>query len=196
MIKARFFKEVFYEGFYEPVKELGEMETAIDLGACTGEFSLWVYPQAQKIYAIEANKEVFDSLAENVRDFGKIEPVFLAITGENGMTRVIGKEWGGSRVQTIQDLAGGPTSDFVNDVEAKTLNTFLTEKDIKRVDCLKIDIESSEHWVFQAEDFGKAAEKIDYIIGEPHSDAEPIQKILEGHGYQVEGYPHGFIARK
>ena len=52
MISSRFFEEVFVKKIYAPVEKLGNLETVIDLGATTGEFSLWIYPQAGKIHAI------------------------------------------------------------------------------------------------------------------------------------------------
>jgi len=66
MIIHRWFSEVFYDEIYKPVRKLGTLKTVIDLGSTCGEFSLWVYPQAEKIFAIEPHWGAFNHLAENV----------------------------------------------------------------------------------------------------------------------------------
>lgn len=186
MISGRFFAETFYDEIYKPVKKLGQINTVIDLGACTGEFSLYVYPQAEKIYAIEANKQAYGYLKENVKDFPKITPVFLAIAGKNGKREVWGEGIGGST--TVLSQGKG-----INGVKGQTLATFLKENNIEKVDCLKIDVESAEKEIFEAEDFPKVADKIKYIIGE---HLEPSELVLKAHGFKFKAYEHGQIAKR
>ena len=186
MISQRFFTEIFVDEIYKPVKKLRQMNTVIDLGACTGEFSLWVYPQAENIFAIEANFDAFIYLRENVKDFNKITPFFLAIAGKNEEKIVYGKGIGDSTI-------GNSQGDGVNRVQGKTLATFLKDNHIQSVDCLKIDVESAEKEIFEAEDILEALPKIKYIIGE---HLEPSKSILETNGFEIKTYEHGLIAKR
>src|SRR3990167_5676746 len=104
MIIHRWFSEVFYDEIYKPVRKLGTLKTVIDLGSTCGEFSLWVYPQAEKIFAIEPHWGAFNHLAENVRDFPKIIPFFLAIAGENGHPGVYNEAIGDSSIAIPNDV--------------------------------------------------------------------------------------------
>ena len=189
MIVHRWFKEVFHDEIYKPVKKLGTLKTVIDLGSTTGEFSLWVYPQAEKIFAIEPHWGAFNHLAENVRDFPKIIPFFLAVAGENGHRGVYNEEIGASSIAIPNDVG------MVNVVKAQTLATFMNENNIDIVDCLKIDVESAEKEIFEAEDFKDVASRIKYIIGEDHQDA--LDKILPNLGFNYKRPSgHNFIARR
>jgi len=40
----------------------------IDLGCNVGAFSLWIYPQADKIWAIDSEKEHLDNFNETIKD--------------------------------------------------------------------------------------------------------------------------------
>lgn len=186
MINRRFFEEVFVAEIYKPVRKLGNIHTVIDLGATTGEFSLWVHQQAQIIYAIEPTKEYFKYLKENVRDFPKIKPFFLAVDETNGTVRIYGSD-GGERIVV------GNSDFFRNKVTAKTLATFMKENNIEQVDVLKIDVEDRETEIFRAEDFPEVASKIKFIIGE-HLTSSGGK--LEELGFRVKDYEYGIIAKR
>lgn len=188
MISSRFFGEVFYDEIYKPIKKLGKLGTIIDLGACTGEFSLWVYPQAEKIYAVECNRQVYRSLKENVSDFPRIKPVFLAITGKNERKYVHDSTVGASKVSSDRD-------EGLNGVRGKTLATFVKENKIDQIDCLKIDIENAEKEIFEAEDILSVLPKIKYIIGE-HFHDESQEKFFKNNGFSFKKYEHGFIIKR
>ena len=55
----RFYKEIILDEEYKPAKE---RNVIIDLGANLGDFSYYMYDQAKKIYAIEANKGNYETL--------------------------------------------------------------------------------------------------------------------------------------
>ena len=187
MISKRFFEEVFVDEIYKPVKELGNIATVIDLGACTGEFSLWVYPQAERIYAIEADREAYKHLKENVKEFEKIKTFRLAIAGKNGIAGMSGGSIGAKSI--IHNVTQNPQQ-IVNIL---TLATFMKENNIEQIDCLKIDVESAEDEIFEAKDFPQVAGKIKYIIGE---HLGPSESILKTYGFKIKGYKHGQIAKR
>ena len=187
MISARFFEEVFYSEIYKPVKELGNIATVIDLGACTGEFSLWVYPQAERIYAIEPDREAYKHLKENVKEFEKIKTFRLAITGKNGIAGMSGGSIGAKSI--VHNVTQNPQQI----VKIQTLATFMKKNGIEIVDCLKTDAESAEDEIFKAEDFSEVADKIKFIIGE-HLKGSKV--LLGAYGFKIENYEHGLIAKR
>ena len=87
MIHGRFFNEVFVDEIYKPVRERGSVGVVLDVGSTTGEFSLWVYPQAKTIYALEPASELYPHLRENVKELPKINPFNLALSDINGDQR-------------------------------------------------------------------------------------------------------------
>lgn len=190
MISKRFFEEVFVTEIYKPVRDLGiELDAVIDLGSCTGEFALWVYHQAKRVYAIEPDPHLFGQMKENVSDFKNIIPVELAISDTNdGAELYDNGNFGGKSIVN-------KTRNYV-EVRSRTLNTFLEENGIDNLDCLKIDIESGEKLVFESSDFPLAAPKIRFIIGEVHSDYGFISTTLRKHGFRTDVYQYGFTARK
>lgn len=166
MILKRFFEEVFEEGIYNPVKELGNVNVVIDAGAATGEFSLWQEVRANTIYAIEGFDELYKHLVENVSDFSKINPFNIALGGENKNAYMAGEANGGARLSEEETQ---------RPIQVKTLATFMKENNIDQVDVLKIDIEDGEREVFHAPDF--PADKIKFIIGE-HVPALAGEKLI------------------
>src|SRR5215472_5316409 len=92
----RFFKEVFVDGIYAPVTKV-KSDVVIDLGACAGEFSFWMYDKAKEIYAIEPQplqaKELFASVKEY--NLTKIRPFQVALADKLGLARMIGGKRGG-----------------------------------------------------------------------------------------------------
>ena len=182
----RFFNEVFVDKIYDPVSKLGKLNTVIDLGACTGEFSYWVYDQAEKIYAIEPIKKYYRQMEDIVEQYklDKLKPFNLAIGSYNGrgfMNEDLKK--GAAKLNGASEVSTRPT-------EVRTLATFMKENDIEFVDVLKIDIEGGELGVFSSSDFGKVADKIKFIIGEHGSE---IEDLLPKYGFTLRKYLRGFI---
>jgi FkbM family methyltransferase len=166
----RFWQEVFKKNVYN----LGL--NIIDVGALAGEFSFWVSPYAKNVYAMEPEKSQYEELEWNIKDyeFKNVIPFHLAIGKTNGVTKVVGSSRGGYVTdQNTKD----PNA---QEVELKTLATFIKENNIDYVDILKIDIENGELDVFTADDFNEVSDKIHLIIGE-HLDSS--QPILENMGF-------------
>lgn len=184
MIIQRFFNEVFFDGVYQPVKDLGNGNVCLDVGACTGEFSLWVSNQFSKIYAIEPVKSLYENLKDTVSGFTNIEAVNIALGGEDRNGHMIGGEEGESTLS--EDTT--PTKD---DVPVLTLASFMKKINIDYIDCLKIDIENGEKNVFESKDFEEVADKIKFIIGE-HL-ASMSKDRLESLGFRMRDYKHGHI---
>ena len=177
----RFFHDVF-NGEYTPVKN-AKADVVLDIGALAGEFSAYIYDQAKVIYALEPNNRHYEELIANIEEFelNKIKPFKLAIAGENGMGWLITKNRGGH-------VLGSKPTNFMNmgeEIETKTLASFMREQKIDHIDILKIDVEATEREIFEAKDFPEVAYKIDFIIGEHIRD---LQSLFEKFGFRANGY--------
>lgn len=167
----RFYNEVFVDEIYGAIKDR-KKKVVVDVGALGGEFSIWVYPEADVIYAIEPENDAYNELEENIKDFPKIKSFKVALGGKNGNSRLRIRERGGHQL----DASGGQK------VVVKTLATFMNENKIDHIDVLKIDIENAEQEVFMADDFKKVAKKLDTIIGEHFSG---LGQLLEDYGFKM-----------
>lgn len=157
----RFFADVFDNEEYKLVKNK-KYGTVLDIGACAGEFSAYIYDDAEKIYALEPFPPHFKELEDNVREFqlDKIKPFKLALGSSNGEAKLSTLEDRGSNRLLSEDE---PRNSIM--VQTKTLATFMKDEGIDHVDLLKIDIEGGENVVFSG-DFDSVKDKIDYIVGE------------------------------
>lgn len=185
-INDRFFKEVFDEGVYKEAFDLGGVDTVLDIGACAGEFSFYIYPHAKQIFALEPEPHEFVELINNIQETEsiKIKPFHMALSDTNENVHVRKMNRGGHFI--VKDKAEDST-----EVRSRTLNTFLKENNIESVDILKIDIENGEDKVFTAPDIDEAMKKIKFICGE-HGNLD----LITQHGFTVEQTGHGWIAKR
>ena len=186
-VDDRFFYEIFTQEVYKRARDIGQVDTVLDIGALAGEFSFYIYDHAKQIYTIEAEPKGYKELENNVKEFklDKIKPFHLALSDTNDNVHIrIRKERGAHFI--VKDQA----EDSV-EIKCRTLNTFLEENKIKLVDILKIDIENGEDKVFSSPDIDKALKKVKFIIGE-HGNLD----LLTAHGFEIEKTNTGWIAKK
>ena len=174
--EERFFKEIFDKKEYSPLLEKNA-DVVLDIGACAGEFSAYIYDRANIIYAIEPFSKYFRELEDNIKEFdlNKIKPFNIAIGGYNG----------DALITTDSSRGGNSIVESGNNTESvkmTTLATFMSDHKIAHVNILKIDIENYEDYVFSASDFNQIAEKIDLIIGE-HLNGKS-DEILRLYGFE------------
>lgn len=133
-------------------------DIVIDAGAHFGFFSYYALKKgARAIYAFEPNPYVFDVLAEHVKLWeaeNKIYPIQKALYKEKGKIRLFVEEDRKSGVATVlSDRAYTVLSKFkyveTVDVDATTIDDFVSENNIERVDFIKIDVEGSEKEVIE-----------------------------------------------
>ena len=118
----------------------------IDLGACWGEFSLFLSKQfpKSKIYSIEGSEKNFDVLKINLNHnykFSKnIEPHNIIISDKDGFEEILDSV---STMNVIKRLNDQKEGNY-NNIKASTISSFLSKLSVEVVDFLKIDIEGSE----------------------------------------------------
>ena len=183
----RFYIETFELGVYDPVKELGKVDTVIDIGALAGEFSFWMHDSANKIYAIEPFIDHYKELESNIKEFefDKVKPFRLAISNKNRKGHMINSNRGGQMLSLDEGKQ--------DEVPVFTLAQFMKDQGIESVDVLKIDVEDHENLIFNAPDFPTVADKIKFIIGE-HTSGH--KETLERLGFVYEVFKYGFIYKR
>jgi FkbM family methyltransferase len=118
---------------------LREGDVVIDAGAASGEFSAYAAYKKAPCWAFEPTAERYEQLLVTADlNPGLIFPVKLALSDRPG-TITIATEGVGS--PTMVFTAGSTRSE---DVEMVTLDSFVKENGIERVDFIKSDIEGAE----------------------------------------------------
>lgn len=117
----------------------------IDLGACWGEFSLFLgrrFPDCN-IFSVEGSEKNFEILKINLNnnlEFSKnIKPFNFIISDKNGFEEISDNV---ATVNTLRSIINKENESYKK-VQSKKLETFVKSNNFK-VDFLKIDIEGSE----------------------------------------------------
>lgn len=193
----RFIKEVLVNGEY---KYLFNYDTVVDCGANIGTFSLWIYPYAKRIFAVEPNPNPMELLRKTIEEnkLDKIIPIEKAMTGsdEERFLRDTDDEYKQYGSGLINDTTGIK-------VKGTAIDTFMVDNKISYIDLLKVDIEGCEVELFSSPGFKNVQNKIGTIIGEYHNGGmgDAIMGSLNGAGFKFEDITKGnssgkFIARR
>lgn len=159
-------KEIFWERLYFPLIVDKKDLTIVDCGANVGLFTLWMYPYASKIYAVEPSEMHCETL-KTMLDYNKMDKVEIiqkAISNKDGEMDFYHNE--NTTAFMLQSGIEGQSGEKET-VKTTTFGTFL--KDIPHIDILKVDIEGAENTAFSNSGFDEVAPKIDNIILEYHS---------------------------
>lgn len=193
----RFIQEVLIGGEY---KYLFNYDTVVDLGCNIGTFSLWIYPYAKRIYAIEPNPKAINLFRKTIGDnkLDKITLVEAAITGSDGDRFLLNaddehKQYGSGEINDKEGIK----------VRGMAIDTFMAENKIDYIDLLKVDIEGCEAELFSSPGFKNVQNKIGTIIGEYHTGdiKNSISSSLSAMGFKFTDITNGnasgkFIARR
>lgn len=125
-----------YLQFYRPSKT----HVVLDVGACEGLFSLYLREKVHKLYLFEPIVELQTALMKTFAGeikAGRITVEGLALWDKNGVVGLqLDKEaLGGS---AVCEAEGGYS------VKAITLDSYVEEKGIQKIDLIKVDIEGAE----------------------------------------------------
>lgn len=163
------YKEVYLEKIYDPIL-LGHEEekdlVILDIGANIGATVQYFRKFAKKVYAVEPSPLHFEALLKN-KEFNKWDNVDLtqaAITAANGTARIHYNPKNYTTNSVIQDFGA---ESF--DVPCFTMDTFIKDRNIEKVDFMKLDIEEAEEMVIKSPGFKDVADRIKCIVVEIHS---------------------------
>jgi FkbM family methyltransferase len=181
--------DIFINKCYEdPNCKVENGDVVFDIGANLGLFSYYsVLKGAKRVYAFEPGESQFKAIEDN---FGSMDNLVIekkAVTEKNGILKF-------AKHKTKSVMSG-----VFNDVDEETysvvecqsinLMDYCLEKNISKINFLKIDCEGSEYRIFEnlSEDFLKM---IDKIIMEYHlnTDGRLVKMIekLQNNGFTVK----------
>ncbi len=119
------------KGICEPVEE----NIVMDIGASKGESAIWFYNRIGangKIYSFEMKKDFINIMENNIKR-NNIKNIDII---ENGVWEC--------ETKVLMDETGRITSVSDNGYQTITLDNFVKENNIERVDYIKMDIEGAE----------------------------------------------------
>jgi len=182
---GRFIKELIEDEEYRlAIKD----KIVIDIGANIGLFSIYVYPFASVIYAIESLSHNYNNLIKTIdrNRLENIKPFHLAISNIEGETGLYleGNDYASGNI-----LGHGQLTETVS---TTTLAKFMRNNNIEYVDVLKCDTEGAEENIFLAEDFVTVIDKINLVIVEHCT--ESIENVFSN--YQVVRHKNLIIFKK
>jgi len=151
-------QQIFFLGVYEKKETLfwrnliKPCYTVIDIGANIGYYSLMASVRVGlkgRIYAFEPVAKIYNRLVENIylNKITNIFPYRLALFNEKTEIDIyLGKEsnWGMSSIKLHSEYSG-----IKEKVRTETLDDFVRENKIKRIDLIKIDAEGSEPFIIE-----------------------------------------------
>ncbi|MEI7601323.1 MAG: FkbM family methyltransferase [Aestuariivirga sp.] len=143
-----FDNDIFLSGVpeYQPQSS----DIVLDVGAHIGDFCLLLSRRVARVYAIEARRETFALLKTNLflNDATNVVADHLALSDKNGYCRLYlateGESWGDS---TTFDFNGASEN-----VPSMTLERYLFERNIPRVDFAKFNCEGAEFPILMSAD--------------------------------------------
>lgn len=187
--------------FHYLIKKVIDKEEAIcffDIGANTGQTSKKInqyFPNAS-IYAFEPVKKTFDQLVFNTQTITKVHAFQNAMGAEPGEFVIYHRpdsEWN-SLVKELNDLAKneGAVSETV---QVNTVDLFLKEKQLGKIDILKSDTEGFELQVLEGAKEALQEQLIDMLYIEvgfvkgdqQHTHWMDVVNHLEQYGYSFCG---------
>jgi FkbM family methyltransferase len=161
-------------------------DTFLDIGANGGIFSMlaarWVGP-AGRVYAFEPSQREADILRRNIalNQFANIQVIQQAASNEDGVAKLAISQDGAMNALRETKHPAQHIQQWI-EVATITLDTFLEQNAIERVDFIKMDVEGAERLVFQGSSrLLKQAEPLIILF-------EAAEVNAEGFGYHVSDF--------
>lgn len=184
---ADILKEIYIDKVYQSHFAGKNDLVVFDLGANIGLFTLYVLPFSKKIVSVEPSSKIFDYLEKNTKEYPQITRVQAAVGAENGSLELFQCKDNDTAYSSFKTPSHTDKKELVKKMN---ISTIMNMVEVKHIDFMKVDIEGSEFEVFASDDFLKASENIDVIMGEIHSwtGRNPNQVLisLEECGYKVK----------
>lgn len=128
-------------------------EVVVDIGANTGIYSLMakcIRPDA-RVYAFEPVSRVFKKLQENIALNGyDIIPIEKAVSNADGVAIIYDPATEHTYSVTVNKNLNTTETDVVETkIEMITMDSFIREQGLKKIDLIKIDVETHEPEVME-----------------------------------------------
>ena len=183
-----------------------EGDTVIDIGGHYGFFTMYALNKgASRVHIIEPTKTTFDVLCKNLKDYKNVNKYNLAISSDNENKELIAI--GSSSCNSFHETYNNSPNNVENQgvrkkqiVNCVTLEQFMKNNNIDRIDALKLDCEGAEWDLLPAisDDFFKYKVRKISMEAHPHSpdSPAPMKEMatdfiarLENLGYHVISDP-------
>jgi FkbM family methyltransferase len=186
--------EIYMKGVYVQVLKGYKDLTILDFGANCG-LATQYFRDVGKVYAVEPCPDQFEALKLNKEYNGwdNVEIFNLALADHNGQAVF--------HTNRTNMTAGSLDNDFYNilriahkyeDITVKTvtIDTFVHDNKIDKIDFMKMDIEGQENSIMQTEGFKTVLPKIQACTIEFHSGGwEPLVQMMKDAGFGAEREP-------
>ncbi len=154
-----------------------------DVGANIGYYSMVAAARGARVHAFEPVPKLFEALQENValNPGFNIFPHRMALARDTGPTTFfVVDDPENQGLSSLNESAEG----VAITIQAHTLDDFVREQKLQRVDLIKIDVEGAEDQVFQGGMDVLGSDAAPDIIFECHPGATS-DKVLRTFGYRI-----------
>jgi FkbM family methyltransferase len=133
---------------YDLHKFLKEDFVVFDIGANIGVFTCFAANVVKKgkVFTFEPVSFVFDLLKKNTREYDNVECYKIGFGSEIDEKEILIRQWnpGYSTIQDSPIERPHQSFDLKEKVEILTLDSFVKEKNLEKIDFIKIDVEGYE----------------------------------------------------
>jgi FkbM family methyltransferase len=133
---------------YDLHKFLKEDFVVFDIGANIGVFTCFAANLAKKgkVFSFEPVSFVFDLLKKNTREYDNVECYKIGFGSEIDEKEILIRQWnpGYSTIQDSPIERPHQSFDLKEKIEILTLDSFVEEKNLGKIDFIKIDVEGYE----------------------------------------------------
>jgi len=184
------FEQVFLRGDYDMDFKF-QPQTVVDAGANIGLFSILMknrFP-GTRIICIEPDKNNYEALNKNLSRYNDVETVPAGLWNSNTKLEIVDRYHAGHSALTVEESAGKGS------IAAVTVSNLMETYGLKKIDVLKIDIETTEKELF-LKNYEDWLPKVGMIIIELHDWLKPgcskvffeaINKSYRNYSYSVWG---------
>jgi len=136
---------------YHAKEFLKKDSIVIDAGANIGVFSVFAADACPegKIFVFEPSKKTYDILSQNIAEYKNIEAINIALGNNEGTGRLILAESSGSNTLEDSDMYGDPDNAKKEEIRITTIDNFVKEHGLTRVDFIKMDTEGYEKKILE-----------------------------------------------
>lgn len=174
------FHKVFGFREYAIKQIINEPEVIIDGGANIGLFSIFMknlYPDS-KIIAVEPDKENYNLMLTNLQCYSDIVPLNSGLWNKNSLLKAYDKYNQGKWGIVVEEVENKEESN----VEGISIDEIMLRYNLTKIDILKVDIETSERYLFET-NYKSWLPKVKMIIIEFHDwivrgTAQPVFKAI------------------
>ena len=118
-------------------------DIVIDAGSWIGDFAAYASVKGAQVYAFEPTDTTFETLKKTAELNGNIIPVKKGLSDKKSLTHFLVSTVGNSAANRI-DASSGNFTEASSEIETTTLDDFVRDNSLPRVDFIKADIEGFE----------------------------------------------------